>query len=117
MTTSNQTKQSLVTLLAILPVAWLVLVYLFVIRVRFHLGHWPTPSDGMAKYMGFPIHHTLSVYSFIAAPLATLAVIAITILLRRRNPAFGVSLPLAVLSVSVVLSTVLFATDPGRFIV
>jgi hypothetical protein len=66
-------KQMLLTAVATYPVMWLVLLYLFIIRARFHFGHWPSASDGMAKYMGFPLHQSLIVYGLPGAPLVAIA--------------------------------------------
>jgi hypothetical protein len=40
---------SLPVILATYPLAWLALLYLFVMRARLHLGHWPEPYQPHPK--------------------------------------------------------------------
>lgn len=109
-------KECVVSGLAAFPVVWLALLYLFVIRARVHFGHWPSPADGMAKYMAFTAHHTFTVYALYAAPFVAVGAFAWAIALRREDSGFRVSKPLVVLSTSVIVCTLLVATDPGGFI-
>ena len=111
-----RTKQTMMTAMATFPAAWLVLLYLFILRARFHFGHWPSASDGMAKYMGFPLHQGLTVYALLAAPWVAVGVVVAVIVLRRRDSGFRLGPPLATLAASVLVSVALFATDPGGFI-
>jgi hypothetical protein len=43
---------SLPVILAAYPLAWLALLYAFVVRARLHLGHWPTPYQPDPKDLG-----------------------------------------------------------------
>lgn len=113
---SALTKQTMMTTMAIFPIAWLVLLYLFILRARLHFGHWPSASDGMAKYMGFPFHQSLTVYALLATPWVAVGVVIVAIVLRRRDSSIRVGPPIAILTASVLFSVALFATDPGRFI-
>src|SRR6267143_5652806 len=113
---TSHAKQTMLTSAAAFPAAWLVLLYLFVLRARYHFGHWPSASDGLAKYMGFPVRQSLTIYALLAAPWVAIAVVVVAVVLRRRDSSFRVGPPLAILAASVLFSVALFATDPGRFI-
>jgi len=113
---TSRVKQTILTVTATFPIMWLVLLYLFIIRARFHFGHWPSAADGMAKYMGFPLHQSLIVYALLTAPWVAIGVVVAAIVLRRRDSSFRVGPPLVILAASVLISVALFVTDPGRFI-
>ena len=113
---TSRAKQRILAATALLPAVWLLLLYLFVLRARIHLGHWPSSADGMAKYLGFPIHHTLTVDAFLAAPLAAIFVAAAVIIFRYRDSRIRIVLPIAILAICSILSISLLVTDPGGLI-
>jgi hypothetical protein len=113
---NSPAKQTVLNGLATFPIVWLLLLYLFILRARFYFGHWPSASDRMAKYMGFSVHQSLIVYGALAAPWIAVGVAIAAVILRRRDPTFRVSEPLAILAVSVLVSVALLAIDPGRFV-
>ena|SRR5256885_8995875 len=90
-------------------------IYLFVLRARWLLGHWPSPSDGMAKHMAFKVHYDLTVNVLILAPLIAIGVL-IAAFVCRRSAGFRSWSVLWTLVASWVLVCVLFTTDPGGFI-
>ena len=111
----TRTKQRIVSGLAAFPVLWLALLYLFVVRARSQLGHWPSATDGMAKYM-FRDGQTLIVYALYATLLALVAAAAWGIALRRRDPRFSVATPLIIAVLSITTWVLFAAVDPGDFI-
>ena len=114
---TTRTKLGMLNVAASYPLMWLALVYLFIIRARFHFGHWPSPSDGMAKYQSFAsLHHTIAIYSLLVSPLVLLGVVVFCFLCRRRDSHFRFWVPIAVLGCSTILWTVFAAADPGGFI-
>jgi hypothetical protein len=111
-------KQRIVSALAAVPVLWLALLYLLVIRARLHFGHWPSDSDGMAKYSSFSGQRDLIIDALMyGVPLAVMAALTWAILLRRGNTDFPIWKPLVVLTLSTGVSTLLMAIDPGGFII
>lgn len=114
---STRTKLGMLNLAASYPLMWLALVYLYILRARFHFGHWPSPSDGMAKYQSFAsLHHTIAVCSLRVSPLVLLGVLGLACICRWRDSQFRVWIPISVLVCSILLWVVFSATDPGGFI-
>ena len=114
---TTRTKQWTLSLLASYPMVWLTLVYLFIIRARIHFGHWPSPSDGMAKYLNFAsFHFSLAVYCLLASPLILLGVLALAVVWRWQDSTFRIWIPIATLFGSILLWCIVAFTDPGGFI-
>jgi hypothetical protein len=63
--------------LASVPVAWLLLFALFILRARLTLGRWPAPYQPDPKDLGFDLHHAALVAGF---PLMFAAVLSVTML-------------------------------------
>jgi len=114
---TTRTKFGMLNFAALYPVLWLALVYLFIVRARIRFGHWPSTSDGMAKYQSFAsLHHTIAVYALLVSPLVLLGVIVFACIYRWRDSKFRVWIPLGVLGCSIFLCIVLATADPGGFI-
>jgi hypothetical protein len=110
-------KQWVLSIAVAFPLLWLALVYLYILRVRVHLGHWPSASDGMAKYMAFAlVHHDLTVDILLILPLILVAVIVSAFLCRRHNSHFRAWIPITILVGSILLGIVVSVADPGGFI-
>ena len=106
---------SLPVILAAYPLAWLMLLYLFVVRARLHLGHWPTPYQPDPKDLGFTFHHQAIWFGLMALPVVALATIALSIVGRRLAVYHRIWPALTLLVVSVVLVVALGRLDPGDF--
>jgi hypothetical protein len=113
---TTHAKEKLTMLSAAFPILWLSLLYLFVIRARLHFGHWPSAADGMAKYMGFTLHHSLAVYALLLSPFVAIVVVVVAFIFRRKDSQFRMARPLTILAAAVLFCATLVATDPGRFI-
>jgi heme/copper-type cytochrome/quinol oxidase subunit 1 len=114
---TTRTKQRILNSLAAVPVLWLALLYLLVVRARLQFGHWPSDSDGMAKYTGFSGHRDLIIYSLYVSSLAVIGAFIWAIALRRKDSAFPIWKSLAVVALSAAVVTLLVAIDPGGFII
>jgi hypothetical protein len=98
------------------PVLWLLLFSLFLLRARFHLGHWPSVSNSMAKSLGFSLHYGLSAYALLAVPWIVIGVLVATAVLRHKDSLLRIGLPLAVLAASIALLFAVFAIDLRGFV-
>jgi ABC-type dipeptide/oligopeptide/nickel transport system permease component len=107
----------LAVILAAYPLAWLAQLYLFVLRARLHLGHWPAPYQPDPKDLGFTFHHQAIWFGLMALPVVALAAIVLSIVgwhlavYRRIWPV------ITLLASSVVLVVALGRLDPGDFFV
>ena len=106
---------SLPTILAAYPLAWIALVYLFVIRARLHLGHWPTPNQPDPKTLGFSFHHQAIWFGLMAMPVIAILTIVFALIGRRLAVCHRTWPALALLVVSIVLVVALGRLDPGDF--
>jgi hypothetical protein len=110
-------KQRVLSIAAAFPLLWLASVYLYILRIRVHLGHWPSASDGMAKHMAFGlVHHDLAVDISLVSPLILLGLGISAFICRRRDHRFKIWVPIAVFVGSILLSFAVMAKDPGGFI-
>ena len=66
-------RTKLLLMLATYPISWLSLFYFFVLRARFHLGHWPEPYHPDPKELGITVHHQAIRIGVMALPVAALA--------------------------------------------
>lgn len=106
---------SLPVVLATYPLAWLGLLYLFVVRARLHLGHWPMPSHPDPKDLGFIWHHQAIGFGLMALPVVALATVALAVAGRRLAVYHRIWPALALLILSILLVMVLGIFDPGDF--
>jgi membrane-associated PAP2 superfamily phosphatase len=106
---------SLPLFMASYPLAWLVLLYLFVIRARLELGHWPAPYQPDPKTLGFTFHHQAIWFGLMALPVVAILTIALSIAGRRLAVYHRIWPALTLLVCSVVLVVVLGRIDPGAF--
>jgi hypothetical protein len=114
---TTRTQQRILGVLAAFPLLWLALLYLLVVRARLQFGHWPSQSDGMAKFTGFSGQRDLIIYTLYLAFLAVIAALVWAIALRRRDSSFPILKPLAVVALSAAVWTLLVTIDPGGFII
>jgi hypothetical protein len=104
---------SLPVILAAYPLGWLALLYLFAIRARVQLGHWPTPYQSGPKTLGFTFHHQAIWFGLIALPFVAIATVALAIRGRRLAVYHRIWPALTLLIISVVLVVTLGYLDPG----
>ncbi len=110
-------KQWALNFVAAFPVLWLAFIYLHILRVRIHLGHWPFAADGMAKYMAFGLtHHDFVVGMVWISPLILLGLGIALFICRHRDHGVKIWVPIAILVGSICLSFAVMAKDPGGFI-
>jgi hypothetical protein len=110
-------KQRIVNLTASFPLLWLVLVYVFILRARIHFGHWPSATDGMAKYQHFAsIHHTVACWLLILSPIILLTVIVSAFVCRKLDTGFRAWIPITIMLGSILLWVAITVGDPGGFI-
>lgn len=102
-------------ILAAYPVAWLSLLYLFVLRARLHLGHWPEPSHPDPKDLGFMVHHQAIWIGLMALPIVAVATIALALVGRRVAADRRIWPALTFLAASIALVMVVARLDPGSF--
>jgi hypothetical protein len=103
---------------AALPLGWLALFWLFVLRARLALGVWPQPYQPDPKDLGFDVHHVL-IALLMPLILVTPVVLAPWAALCRRWLRAAGLRPWLLVSVSLALSATAIAlarTDPGRFL-
>jgi hypothetical protein len=103
------------TILALFPAFFLVPFYAFILQLRVQFGHWPSHSDGMAKYMDAPLLGIASRFCFLS-PFVALGVVSIAFWTRRKSAAFptGWIVGLLILSIFLVISDLIY--DPGGFL-
>ncbi len=102
-------------ILAAYPLAWLALLYAFVVRARLHLGHWPTPYQPDPKDLGFTFHHQAISFGLMALPVVVLASVALSVVGRHLGAYHRIWPALTLLVASVVLVIALGRLDPGDF--
>lgn len=102
-------------LLAWYPLAWLVSVYLFVLRARFHLGFWPEPSRPDPKDLGFTVHHAVNWFGLATVPGAIIAAVGLAVIGSRIGWRTKVWPTLSLAAVSFVAVIATGRLDPGRF--
>ena len=103
---------------AALPLAWLGLFWLYVLRARLALGAWPQPYRPDPKDLGFDLHHVL-IALLLPLPFVTPLVLASWTVLGRGWLRAAHVRPWLALSVGLALSAGVFALarlDPGRFV-
>ncbi len=102
------------------PLLTLTNLYLYVLRARIILGHWPAPGDPPYP-VGFHFQAVLVPIGFVASFVSLIAavVVVLWLLLGRRRDVLGsrpVVTRVLVFFVVWVIHFVLFRLDPGWFI-
>ncbi|MBL9166713.1 MAG: hypothetical protein JNN07_03160 [Verrucomicrobiales bacterium] len=108
-------RTKLPLILAAYPLAWLSLLYLFVLRARLYLGHWPQPYHPDPKDLGFTVHHQAVWFGLMALPVVALATVALALVGRRVAVDRRIWPALTFLVASIVLVIVVARLDPGGF--
>ena len=107
-------KLSLV--LAAVPLAWLFVAYLFVLRARLRLGYWPRPSHPDPGDLGFTLHGAVVWLGMFLFPVVGLAVTGFAIYRQRVDADFPFRSVLSVLGLSLLVFFLVVFTDPGSFL-
>ena len=102
------------------PLLTLTNLYLYVLRARIILGHWPAPGDPPYP-VGFHFQAVLVPIGFVASFVSLIAavVVVLWLLLGRRRDVLGsrpVVMRVLVFFVAWGVLFVLFRLDPGWFI-
>lgn len=118
--TSGFTPRALriaVWILALSPAAWFTAFWLFVLRARLILGHWPTPYNPDPKDLGFSCHRMAIVLGLPLFFATTLTLLLFIILFWREMKAAGARPLLAATAacVSVAVIHAIARQDPGKF--
>lgn len=108
-------RTKLPLILAAYPIAWLSMLYLFVLRARFHLGHWPEPYHPDPKDLGFTVHQQAIWIGLMALPVVALATIALALVGRRVAVDRRIWPTVMFLVASIALVMVVARLDPGGF--
>jgi hypothetical protein len=108
-------RTKLPLLLAAYPLAWLSLLYLFVLRARLHLGHWPEPYHPDPKDLGFTVHHQAIWIGLMALPVVALATVALALVGRRKAGDRRIWPAVTFLVASIALVIFVARLDPGGF--
>ena len=102
-------------LLAAFPVAWLGLLYAFVLRARLQLGHWPAPYRPDPKSLGFGLHHQAIWLGLFAVPYIAGAGLALALLGRATGMYRGLWRVLGLLLISLTIFILVLQLDPGNY--
>lgn len=102
-------------IMASYPLAWLGLFYLFVIRARLELGHWPVPYQPDPKSLGFIVHHQAIWFGAMTLPVVGLLTVALLIIGRRLGIHHRILPTLTLLLFFIILAVALAQLDPGDF--
>lgn len=108
--------QALPLALAAAPLAWLALLYLFVLRARLHLGHWPRPYHPDPADLGFTLQRQAIWIGLTVLPFLSLSALPVVLVGRRWGIDLRLWRTLTLLAGSTILSLALGRFDPGSFL-
>ena len=102
--------------LGLAPIGVLVWFYLYVIRQRLFLGHWPRPCHPDPMDAGFVLHHLSLVLGMTLVPGVSLMTIGLILYWRSVGPGFRWVPALAVAVGSLAMYWAVVRLDPGHYV-
>ena len=102
--------------MALAPIGVLVWFYLYVIRQRLLLGHWPRPSQPDPKDAGFVLHHLSLVLTMTLIPGVSLMTLGLILHRRSVDPGFRWVLALLLTLGSNAVYWTVVCLDPGHYV-
>lgn len=102
--------------LGLAPIGILVWFYLYVIRQRLLLGHWPRPSQPDPKDAGFVLHHLSLVLGMTLIPGISLMTVGLILHRRSVDPRFRWMPALLVALASFATFWGVVRLDPGHYV-
>ncbi len=102
---------------SLVPTAWFLLFYGFVLRAYLTLGYWPSPYHPDPKDLAFDFHHVAIWFSF-PVVVASAVVLALLVAYYARSYMGSARHRLGMLYFAATFAAWLLAVrfDPGRFI-
>lgn len=102
--------------LAVYPLWWLAMFYLFVLRARWQLGYWPSPYHPDPKELGFTLHYSLVLLSSVALVPVVAGAALLLVIGKARGALVRAWPPALLLLCSTTLLVLLVRVDLGRFL-
>lgn len=100
---------------AVAPLIFLAWFYLYVLRQRFHLGYWPTPSHPDPKEAGYFGHHLSIFIGLGLAPLLSVAAVRSASFRSSKYSKFPTKRAMAFVAISMTAYIGDIQLDPGQF--